>query len=256
MSLRILYFERFALNMLGRVGNAYPDIENVVPQVLTYVQSTSCIRYTPCSHQSWLEEWKLHSREDYFSLIRDNSIVVLDCYFSYKWPPNQAQRANNSIRTYRYLRKHFPEIPYRRLNLHTFPCFYTLDLYITYTAYTIIHHGQQITPTWNLTWLPMEWKWWKRTPITQRKYDRTNVNTVSVEDILVVVWREIQNRKILCHMPSYWVGWSGRLEGWNERETTPRKRLRDRVRKWRSTAVQRKSTLNLGQVIWRRKSSR
>jgi hypothetical protein len=111
--------------------------------------------------------------------------VVLDCYFSYKWPPNQAQRANNSIRTYRYLRKHFPEIPYRRLNLHTFPCFYTLDLYITYTAYTIIHHGQQITPTWNLTWLPMEWKWWKRTPITQRKYDRTNVNTVSVEDILV-----------------------------------------------------------------------
>jgi len=118
-------------------------------------------------------------------LIRDNSIVVLDCYFSYKWPPSQAQRANDSIRTYRYLRKHFPEIPYRRLNLHTFPCFYTLDLYITYTAYTIIHHGQQITPTWNLTWLPMEWKWWKRTPITQRKYDRTNVNIVSVEDILV-----------------------------------------------------------------------
>jgi hypothetical protein len=80
----------------------------------------------------------------------------------------------------------------------------------------------------------MEWKWWKRMPITQRKYDRTNMNIVSVEDILVAhvgsLARDSKQKDTVSYAELLgWLKWpTGRVKrtGDDTEETAKRSRPR------------------------------
>ena len=78
-----------------------------------------------------------------------------------------SSRSNAVYRAYSYLRSKFPAIPYRRLDLSSFPRSSSLGFKIKgKAAYIIVHHGEPIHPSEDLLLIPPGQTIWGSRPVS------------------------------------------------------------------------------------------
>ena len=98
--------------------------------------------------------------------------------------------SNNMIcRAYNYLRSKFPAIPYRRIDLSSFPRSSSLGLKIKgKAAYIIVHHGESIHPSEDLLLVPPGQTIWgnrSASPLTGNKILGDDASCLTSEDVVI-----------------------------------------------------------------------
>ena len=100
-----------------------------------------------------------------------------------------SSRSNFVYRAYSYLRSKFPAIPYRRLDLSSFPRSSSLGFKIKgKTAYIIVHHGEPIHPSEDLLHIPPGQTIWGTrplSPLTGNKILGDDACCMTSEDVAV-----------------------------------------------------------------------
>ena len=100
-----------------------------------------------------------------------------------------SSRSNVVYRAYSYLRAKFPAIPYRRLDLSSFPRSSSLGFKIKgQAAYIIIHHGDPIHPSEDLLSIPPGQTIWGTrsiSPLTGNKILGDDACSMTSEDVAI-----------------------------------------------------------------------